>query len=221
LSEESFDLGCPDGMVLAGSVCVDVFEASLVELGVDGAIVSSWSPYQNPGATRVRAVSLAGSIPQSNIDADRAEAACGEAGKRLCTDSEWLRACRGSAGLIYPYGDARMPGVCNDARAKHPAIEYFGTSDSWIWSEIDNSCINQIPAALAPTGEHPGCVSEEGLFDLMGNLHEWTADPNGTFRGGYYVDTVLNGDGCLYVTTAHNRLHSDYSTGFRCCAEPL
>ena len=46
------------------------------------------------------------------------------------------------------------------------------------------------------------------------------ADPAGTFRGGFYVDTVRNGDGCLYRTTAHDRGHWDYSTGFRCCADP-
>ena len=29
----------------------------------------------------------------------------------------------------------------------------------------------------------------------------------GTFRGGFYVDTVLNGPGCLYATTAHDTAH--------------
>jgi formylglycine-generating enzyme required for sulfatase activity len=57
------------------------------------------------------------------------------------------------------------------------------------------------------------------VLDLMGNLHEWTADPAGTFRGGFYVDTVRNGPGCLYRTTAHDVGHRDYSTGFRCCAD--
>ena len=55
----------------------------------------------------------------------------------------------------------------------------------------------------------------------MGNLHEWTADPSGTFRGGFYVDTTINGPGCLYATTAHDTGHWDYSTGFRCCADPV
>ena len=68
-----------------------------------------------------------------------------------------------------------------------------------------------------PTGAEAGCVTAEGAFDMMGNLHEWTADPAGTFRGGYYVDTVLNGNGCLYATTAHDVSYWDYSTGFRCC----
>jgi hypothetical protein len=53
----------------------------------------------------------------------------------------------------------------------------------------------------------------------MGNLHEWTADPAGTFRGGFFVDTRVNGNGCLYRTTAHDTSHWDYSTGFRCCAD--
>ena len=62
-------------------------------------------------------------------------------------------------------------------------------------------------------------MTEDGAFDMMGNLHEWTANPTGIFRGGFYVDTVRNGPGCLYRTTAHTTGHWDYSTGFRCCAD--
>ena len=58
----------------------------------------------------------------------------------------------------------------------------------------------------------------DGIHDLVGNVHEWTADPAGTFRGGYYSDTQLNRPGCAYATVAHDMGHSDYSTGFRCCA---
>ena len=59
-----------------------------------------------------------------------------------------------------------------------------------------------------------------GVFDMVGNLHEWIDDPEGTFRGGFYMDTSRNGDGCSYETTAHNVQYHDYSTGFRCCMEP-
>jgi formylglycine-generating enzyme required for sulfatase activity len=72
---------------------------------------------------------------------------------------------------------------------------------------------------LARTGEHAGCVNDWGLYDMVGNLHEWTADPNGTFQGGYYLDTQVNGEGCAYRTTAHPFDYHDYSTGFRCCAD--
>ncbi|MCA9709646.1 MAG: hypothetical protein KDK70_27655, partial [Myxococcales bacterium] len=141
LEEQSWDPACPPGMVGAGEVCIDRFEAALVVLDDAGAVLGHHSPYFNPGSTRVRAVSLAGAIPQGYISQLQAEAACVEAGKRLCTDVEWLRACQGAGTTTYPWGDVPEPGRCNDARASHPVIEYFGTSDPWIWSELDHPCI--------------------------------------------------------------------------------
>ncbi|MFT3770918.1 MAG: SUMF1/EgtB/PvdO family nonheme iron enzyme [Minicystis sp.] len=208
--------GCPDGMIPVDTFCIDKYEATLVR-GDDG---SSWSPYFNPGTIPMIARSVADAVPQGYIDGDQAGEACLNAGKRLCKDTEWLRACRGPSNTTYPYGNTKMLGVCNDHRDVHPAIQYFGTSDPSIYSHIDNACLNQLPMSVDPTGTRTGCVTAEGAYDMMGNLHEWTADPAGTFRGGYYVDTVINGSGCLYVTTAHNTLHWDYSTGFRCCADP-
>lgn len=214
-SEAAGEDGCPPGMIGVTTFCIDKFEASLVHVA-DG---SSWSPYLNPGATPVRAVSVEGAVPQGYIDGDRAADACAAAGKRLCTDAEWLRACRGPEQTTYPYGDTLELGRCNDHRDQHPAVQYFGTTDPEIYSMIDNACLNQLPISVDPAGARGGCVSAEGAFDLMGNLHEWTANPAGTFRGGFYVDTELNGPGCLYATTAHDTGHWDYSTGFRCCAD--
>jgi hypothetical protein len=88
-----------------------------------------------------------------------------------------------------------------------------------VFSHLDNACLNQLPDSLDPSGARFGCETDEGAFDMMGNLHEWTDNPAGSFRGGYYVDTVKNGPGCLYVTTAHDISYWDYSTGFRCCAD--
>jgi hypothetical protein len=215
LSEPPGEGGCPAGMLPVDTFCVDRFEASLVY--AEGG--EPFSPYVNPGAVAVRAVSIEGAVPQGYITQVQATAACEAAGKRLCADDEWLRACQGPDGWTYPYGSTLELGTCNDHRAVHPAIEYFGTSEDWIWSELGNACLNQLEAGLDPAGARPGCVTVEGAHDMMGNLHEWTADPNGTFRGGYYVDTVINGPGCLYATTAHDVSHWDYSTGFRCCAD--
>jgi formylglycine-generating enzyme required for sulfatase activity len=68
-----------------------------------------------------------------------------------------------------------------------------------------------------PTGASPGCVTPDGIFDLHGNLNEWIDDPAGTLKGGSYADAKINGNGCLYKTTAHPTSYHDYSTGFRCC----
>lgn len=207
--------GCPDGMARIDGFCIDRWEAALVT--ADGR---GHSPYANPGAAAVVAVSAPGVVPQGYINQTQAGRACAAAGKRLCTDSEWLRACQGSPATTYPYGATRRPGVCNDARTCHPAVQYFQSSDSSVFSMIGHSCLGQLPDGLDRTGANPGCASADGIFDLMGNLHEWTADPAGTFRGGFFVDTRINGDGCLYRTTAHDVSHWDYSTGFRCCADP-
>ena len=206
---------CPPGMTAIDGFCIDRWEAALVLDGGD----TGWSPYANPGSAEVRAVSAPGVVPQGYISGAQAGAACARAGKRLCTDVEWLRACQGAAGHTFPYGDARVDGACNDARACHPAVQYFESSDGSVFSMIDHPCLGQLPDGLAPTGAYASCASDDGVHDLMGNLHEWTADPAGTFRGGFFVDTEINGAGCLYRTTAHDTAHWDYSTGFRCCAD--
>jgi formylglycine-generating enzyme required for sulfatase activity len=218
LVEAAGDPGCPAGMVAVEAFCVDRYEGSLVEV-LDGGVERSWSPYFNPGTRAVRAVSIAGAVPQGYISGAQAGDACARASKRLCTDAEWLRACQGAAGSTYPYGETREDGWCNDARAVHPVIEYFDSSDPSIWSMLDNACIGQQHDTVEPSGSRAQCATAEGAFDMMGNLHEWTSDPAGTFRGGFYVDTTINGDGCLYATTAHDVAHWDYSTGFRCCAD--
>lgn len=216
--EDAGSGNCPAGMVAVASFCIDRFEAALLDISVAAAPVP-FSPYRNPGATSVRAVSVSSAVPQGYINGVQAAAACQAAGKRLCTDTEWLRACRGPSNLTYPYGNTRIPGLCNDARATHPLVEYFGTPGPWGAAELQHSCINQLPASLDRAGSNSGCQSAEGPYDMMGNLHEWTADPNGTYRGGYYVDTAINGPGCLYLNTAHDQHYFDYGTGFRCCAD--
>jgi hypothetical protein len=95
--------------------------------------------------------------------------------------------------------------------------------DPGVWARLNEPALGQVDGALGKTGEHIGCVNGWGLYDMVGNLHEWVATdpalPNGTFAGGYYLDTTLNGDGCHYRTVAHAHDYHDYSTGFRCCAD--
>jgi hypothetical protein len=163
-----------DEMVQVDAFCIDKYEASLTIL---------------PSSADLVAVSALGVLPAVNISQIDAAAACAQAGKRLCSDAEWLRACQGPDNYTYPYGNTLQPAVCNDN------------------------------GSLAATGIHSECVSAEGAFDLVGNVNEWTFDPNGTARGGFFLDSEINGPGCLYRTTAHSVLHADLYTGFRCCSD--
>ena len=158
LTEAPGDAGCPAGMARVGSFCIDRYEASLV-LVDDSGPIGSWSPFHSPGTARVRAQSIAGAVPQGYIDGNEAAAACREAGKRLCTDTEWLAACRGSANRTYPYGHTRASGRCNDARSQHPAVERFGTSADWIWSRLDD---HQRRCVHRPRGRTRGPLREHG-----------------------------------------------------------
>ncbi len=210
--------GCPPGMapIPGRTACVDRWEAHVVEVLDDGTS-QSWSSFFNPGGVRVRARSAPGAFPQSYISQLQAWQACVEAGKRLCTDTEWVAACRGSNKTQFPYGNTEKAGACNDRRDRHPAIEYLESND--VFAKLEHPCINQVPDTVSLTGAKTECGTPEEVFDMVGNLHEWTADPNGTFRGGYYVEAKLNGRGCDYVTTRHDAIYWDYSIGFRCCAD--
>lgn len=239
--ESKLDPHCKPGMVYIAAktptdppaFCIDQYEASLV-LEING---EPWSPYHPPKRELpARAVSSAGAVPQGYISQEAAAMACSRAGKALCTDAQWLRACKGPGNKnLYPYGGSKKEdkvlGRCNDHYdptgqkgqtifSHHPAQDVLALSPekvaSGLGKELLSSCINQFSGGLLRTGERKDCATEEKVYDMMGNLHEWTAER--AFRGGYYVDTVRHHEGCNYVTTAHASWYFDYSTGFRCCA---
>jgi len=116
-------------------------------------------------------------------------------------------------------GDKPAPAARRAGRASaRPA-----SVDPSVWTRLNDPALGQVEGALAKTGDHGDCVNDYGVFDMVGNLHEWVATdaalPHGTFAGGYYLDTSINGAGCNYRTVAHAHDYHDYSTGFRCCAE--
>jgi sulfatase modifying factor 1 len=211
---------CPGDMARVGDqFCVDRWEASLVQILPDGS-EHPWSPYHSPDGVVVRAASARGVVPQGHINQVQAARACRAAGKRLCSDTEWVSACRGPQNSIYPYGNTHEAGRCNEDHRRHPSVELFGHTRENIWDFVhqNHPLTNQLPGTLALTGAFRGCSNEYGVYDMVGNLHEWTATRAGTFRGGYYMDTHGCGEGCSYVTTAHNGGYHDFGTGFRCCA---
>jgi formylglycine-generating enzyme len=222
LVETAEGKGCPEGMVsIRGRYCIDQYEAATLE--VLGKKTKPHSPYEPVERLKVKAISKKGIIPQGYISRDQAAFACVAAGKRLCTDDEWIIACKGKHPTTFPYGEIRKEGKCND-RGVSSFNRYYGPEGGgeppqsmYTWENMNDPRLNQLEGTVAPTGSFKACKNGFDAYDMVGNLHEWTAAPGGTFRGGYYLDTSQHGDGCEYKTTAHNARYHDYSTGFRCC----
>ena len=215
---------CPPDMAsIDDKFCVDKYEASLVEIMPSGD-ERAWPYYQGVEGHVVRAVSEKGAFPQGYISEKQAIEACGRSAKRLCKPAEWKTACKGPEAKKFGYSDARTPGTCNDT-GKSPVGVFYGAQiaaggkASWTWDKMNDPQLNQMEGGLAETGSHEGCTNGYGVYDMVGNLHEWVLDPEGTFQGGYYLDVTQNGDGCGYRTDAHAAWYHDYSTGFRCCAD--
>jgi hypothetical protein len=211
----------PEMANVGGRFCIDRYEASLVEKR-DGVLVP-WSPFTPPPPDgRVfLAQSVAGVIPQGYVSGAQAQRACAAVQKRLCQPVEWRMACGGSEGFVYPYGPTRTAGSCHDTGVNPMlALHAAELKTGWGPLALNDPRLNQLAGTIAKTGAFPLCASDYGAYDMVGNLDEWTADPNGTFQGGFWLDTEQHGEGCAYRTIAHEFGYHDYSTGFRCCAAP-
>ena len=65
-----------------------------------------------------------------------------------------------------------------------------------------------------PSGRYPNCHTPEGVFDMTGNLWEWTS--SGHLRGGNWNFSEGLGQ-CQSVATPAKQIRYD-EIGFRCCA---
>lgn len=146
---------------------------------------------------------------------------CAARGKRLCYESEWTAACEGPDEKPFPYGWQRSAEKCNiDNAWVNPSLKKIYSSDPAIsdpeLARLDRS---------VPSGAKPECVSDFGVYDLTGNVDEWTlADHDRPKEKGRFA--ALKGgawghvrNACRPVTTSHEPEFTYYFVGFRCCRD--
>jgi len=189
------------------------------ELGDEAARAMPLPPLptlQRSGRFEVKALSRPGVIPQSYLSQVLARRACENAGKRLCTQDEWVNACKGKTARKFPYGTTYKQGVCNVHRMIHPAAVLHGSASLGHRDPRLNLVYEGDSPLLRTTGATTACASswdDDQIFDMVGNLDEWVEE--GMFVGGFYARSTTNG--CEAKVTNHASIYYDYSTGGRCC----
>jgi hypothetical protein len=189
----------------------------------------------NRSTTKV--CSVDGATPWNNVTWDEAKNACcslnsggtcagNGTGWRLCDSSTWDFVCRGpSSGCNWGYSNVNGA-VCNhDPRVSTYSEVCAGAEalhdGKWSCAQGTSEC-----ATVTGSGTFPECraVWPDGdVFDLSGNMQEWTNTAQGTgiyeIRGGSYND-VENGRTCDFNFVVGNTSFRFPNTGFRCCNYP-
>ena len=136
-----------------------------------------------------------GVMPQGGLTYQQAKNYCEQSEKRLCTKTEWNEACQGLEGYRWPYGDTYEANRCVDAGG--------------------NTVEGQ--SGAQPSGHAQKCVSSLGVYDMSGNLWEWTAEK--TLQGGGWNLSAGLGQ-CQSQAQAKESFQAG-EFGVRCCKDPL
>jgi formylglycine-generating enzyme required for sulfatase activity len=204
-----FPLGGKHGpTVRVPDTCVDVTEvttrtyADCVEAG--GCL---W-----PVAQMCRANPLAKTDhPMNCVTFDQARTFCRAIGKDLPTEAQWEWIARGGAeARTFPWGEAQPNEQLCWRRAKdEETIQVEGDSSASVLklgdakpvaaSNVTNASVSQgaanVDEGTCPVARHDAGKSLHGIYDLAGNVWEWTrtrdpADPRArTLRGGSWENT--------------------------------
>jgi len=147
--------------------------------------------YEFPNKAKVK--------PTAGFSWKQASDTCRAQKKRLCSEAEWERACKGPSNARFPYGRAFDAEACN-------------TEDT-----------SETPREVGASGAFPRCVSAFGVFDLSGNLAEWTDtgwdedSADRTAKGG--AANRPGWDARCAARTRRSPGKKEPTLGFRCCAD--
>ena len=163
---------------------------------------------------------------------------CGEQGKRLCKPAEWQYACQaGEAALTYSSTDDPTAYV----GLPHFGVRFCNVPGSIFTVDATLDLIDQ----LSPAGSFTNCGHSIGVYDLSGNLSEWTASPDAfndldvsemrsnvafpgdcTFRsaagtlpvaGGVIYDPTVLQEQIERLDQVERQSYEQSLVGFRCC----
>jgi len=133
-----------------------------------------------------------GATPKANVSLDGARKLCQRVQKRLPTPEEWEMACMGQQKFIYGYGPNFDKTVCNSKRKN-----------------------------ITVSGELIKCKNNYELYDMVGNLWEWTDDSVSALQwlrgGSTYNGVKYNSCKGRYPIRKPN--WQKWDVGFRCAKD--
>ncbi len=188
--------GCPDDMARVGGVCVDKYEASY-----NCSINASQTTYKHQNITSnptygaylpqtnqmvCKAISEQGRKPYVKITQYDSITSCLLAGKRLISNREWQMAARGTPDEP---STADSSQTCNVNHAPDYSANGCLRADEGVGLLTAG---NNWDVCL--TGTMSTCKSDLGIYDIVGNVWEWTSDigqagPDNGVSNGYYTNT--------------------------------
>jgi hypothetical protein len=155
------------------------------------------------GAQRVPAFSIdryeypnrIDATPKTGVTPLEARELCAKQGKQVCGSAQWLRACMGDNDWKFPYGKTYVSGIC--------ATSFDADAQS----------------RPLPSGRFSRCRTADGVYDMSGNVAEWTeSDQDEKVFGGDWLSVTSVPD--LSVSCRARTLPQEVSPdrmGFRCC----
>jgi len=191
---------CPADSAVAGTVCIDKYEASVWR--VPNATTTNSSVVKKIQGGKATAADLtAAGATQLGVALDD-YGPCTNNGQNCANDifAVSLPGVPPSAHLTWFQAQA----ACRNARKRLPSNAEWqaavtGTPDPGPDDGAADCNTNSAAAAVA-TGSRTSCVSADGAFDMVGNLYEWVADwvPRSSGCGAWGVGTSPTADSqCL------------------------
>ncbi len=119
--------------------------------------------------------------------------------------------------MPHPYGYERDPEACVIDRPWREVDEdaLASRSPERTLEELDRLWQGE------PSGSRPRCRSVFGVYDMTGNVDEWTSsvvpgERPSVLKGGYWGPVRTR---CRPSTRAHGPDFAFYQQGFRCCSD--
>ncbi len=167
------------GIVSIDSLCVD---ASEVTESAYRACVATGSCAAPPNRTYCNyGIPGRESDPINCVDLTQAKAFCASVDKRLPTEQEWEWIARGGPlGYVYPWGNAAPLAADDPERLCWQGKDKHGEDPSWPGRPAGSCAVKSFASG-----------ARDGIFDLAGNVWEWTSSVEGSnfvFRGGSAFD---------------------------------